>query len=161
MRTHWFLQNGSFTLYASKWQTQLKRSYNNPIFCLCTMGPAPVSHVVPSPGRPVGTDGRAWLTPLFLCSTTTACVCQALCFLFSPVSARPSHGKCVVLTTLTQWRRFIVAYLHLNEWSLVRSNTIRVSEVVVIVGPRMYFPTYLVPFIWIAVGSYITSLLSH
>ena len=87
MRTHWFLQNGSFTLYASKWQTQLKRSYNNPIFCLCTVGPAPVSHVVPSPGRPVGTDGRAWLTPLFLCSTTTACVCQALCFLFSPVSA--------------------------------------------------------------------------
>jgi len=91
----------------------------------------------------------------------TACVCQALCFLFSPVSARPSHGKCVVLTALTQWRRFTVAYLHLNEWSLVRSNTIRVSEVVVIVGPRMYFPTYLVSFIWIAVGSYITSLLSH
>jgi len=87
------------------------------------VGPAPVSHVVPSPGRPVGTDGRAWLTPLFLCSTTTACVCQALCFLFSPVSARPSHGKCVVLTALTQWRRFIVAYLHLNEWSQVKHNS--------------------------------------
>jgi hypothetical protein len=46
------------------------------------------------------TDGRApvahAVTPLFLCSTTAARVCQALCFVFSPVSARPSHGKCLV-----------------------------------------------------------------